>query len=124
MRGQRLHTILSTFHPSLHAPVGGIVGAVWVSLYGLARLTGGSLAGGARRMLTLGIWTLTTAQVRAARDGVLEAAIPPNLHRPQVLSQAASLQSPSATPIVRRLYGALANLQLHGVLSPPSCTGA
>lgn len=62
-----MHTLLSTFAPP--PPVAGIVGVVWLSLYGLARLTRGSLAGGARRMLTLGLWTLTTVQVRAGGRG-------------------------------------------------------
>lgn len=44
----------------------GIVAAVWAGLQLLVRLRGGTLVGGAVRMIDLGVWGLLSAQVRSA----------------------------------------------------------
>ena len=109
-----------------------------VVIYGLLHLlaifTGGSLAGGVGHMATLAVWSLTTMQVRcAAGVAHIHASVfvARSLRLPtttvaelQVVSQAASVQSPSLPGFVRRLYGAVAVLQFEGVLLPPACTGA
>ena len=48
-----------------------VVICVYLLLVFIAHLTGGTLAGGARRMMTLGVWTLTTAQVWLVHSIVL-----------------------------------------------------
>ena len=51
-----------------------VVAWVWVGLLMLVRLRGGTLVGGAARMLGLFVWGLLSAQVRASRHrGVLAA---------------------------------------------------
>lgn len=46
--------------------VAGIVALVWVGLLLLVRLRGGTLLGGAKRMLDLFVWGMLSAQVRAS----------------------------------------------------------
>lgn len=80
-----------------------VVLCVWAVLVLLAWLTGGTVAGGARRMVSLGVWSLLAAQA---------------------VSNAGSVASSSLPPIITRLYAAVAVLQFEGVLEPPACTGA
>ena len=56
----RYHTLLYVFFV-----IAGIVAAVWAGLLLLVRLRGGTLLGGAARMLDLFVWGLISAQVRA-----------------------------------------------------------
>lgn len=101
------------------------VASAYVVLVALAKFTGGSLNGGIARMATLGIWSLTTAQVRDDFFMCPLASATESPHdMPQVVSQAASVRSPSTPAAMRMLYRALAGLQLQGILLPPSCTGA
>jgi hypothetical protein len=83
--------------------IAAAVAVVWLGLLVLVRLRGGTLVGGARRMLQLGVWGLMTAQV---------------------VSNAATVSSTTLPPLLASLYRAIAVLQLHGVLLPPACTGA
>lgn len=80
-----------------------LVAAVWAALLIMVRLRGGTLVGGARHMLAFAVWALQAAQVVSNAGAVTAASLP---------------------PLIRRLYSAVAALQLEGVLLPPACTGA
>jgi hypothetical protein len=81
--------------------VGVVAAALYVTL--LCCVRGGSLAGGARQLVGLGIWTLTTLQV---------------------VSQVSRVSSPSLPPLLAGLYRGVAVLQFAGIVLPPACTGA
>ena len=84
------------------AVLAGLVAAVWGVLVLLVFFRGGTIAGGASRVVSLGVWVLLTLQV---------------------LSQAASVTSASLPGAVQALYSAVGVLQLD-LLQPPACTGA
>jgi hypothetical protein len=46
----------------LLAGIAAFVAVVWIGLTALIRSVGGTMGGGARRMLALAVWALTTAQ--------------------------------------------------------------
>jgi hypothetical protein len=79
-----------------------MVAFVWAGLWVLVHVRGGTLAGGAVRMLHLGVWGLMAAQV---------------------VANAASVTSSTLPPLITSLYRAIVVLQLQNVLLPPSCTG-
>ena len=93
---------------------------------------GGTVMGAAFRLVSVGVWTLTTAQVRRCVRPLPYAAsacFPQPRHRPhppspQVISDVAAVASPSLPPLLRSLYSSVAVLQLQGALLPPACTGA
>lgn len=62
----RYHTLLYILFVIM-----GIVAAVWAGLLLLVRLRGGTLLGGAARMLDLFVWGLISAQVRAISELVV-----------------------------------------------------
>lgn len=122
--------------------IAGTVALVWAGLLLLVRLRGGTILGGAARMLDLFVWGLLSAQVRVASvfrhawavrllvmmtswhwsigTGLLVGGVPPA----QVVSNAATVSSPSLVPLLASFFRAAAVLQLEGVLLPPACTGA
>ena len=101
-----------------------IVASVYVLLYTLARVTRGSLTGGVKRFLQLGLWTLTTAQVRRLFLVKHSAVVQRTPSPTQVVSQASSVQSSSLPGFVKGVYRAVLALQFAGILLPPACTGA
>jgi hypothetical protein len=80
----------------------GIVALVWAGLWTLVRMRGGTLAGGAVRMVQLGVWGFMAAQVVASAAAVTSTTLP---------------------PMITALYRILVVLQLQNVLLPPACTG-
>jgi len=93
----------------------------------LVFFVGGTITGGLFRMSNLALWALMCAQVRF-RDGCLCSLARSSkafcMFCMQVVSDAATVASPSLPPLVAALYRGTAVLQLQGVLSPPACTGA
>jgi hypothetical protein len=123
-------SVWSRFSPLIYiiCAVLGLVAAVWCILLLVVRLFGGTLAGGASRMVSLFIWAITTVQVRVT-DALVRVALLPKrcaCAMGQVLSNAAAVTSPALTPAMRSIYAALSVLQFEvsatTVLPPPTAS--
>ena len=83
----------------------GVIGFgvfVYLCLVGVIRSAGGTISGGAARVIPLLVWLVMTIQI---------------------VSQVARVASTSLPPLLQVIYRAVSLIQLQGVVLPPSCTG-
>jgi len=78
------------------------VSSAFAIVYIIATCSDTSISSGTARFVSLGVWSLTTAQV---------------------FSQAAAVSTPTLPRFARIIYGVVAALQLQGLLLPPMCSG-